>query len=99
MEGYRDTHLHLQGTLDSGKIPIFEVGIPGLSFPGILDIGPSLEIDVQAKATLDLNLDLAVGLNYNVKNAQLLFPPNNDTVAPGDFKIADTRTPYFKVSQ
>lgn len=81
----------VSGTLDSGKIPIFSVGVPGLSVPGVLEIGPSLEIDVQAKATLDLNLDVSVGLNYHVDNAQLNFPPSNGSVIQDDkFQITDT---------
>lgn len=79
--------------MDSGQIPIFTLGIPGLSFDGILEIGPSLEIDVEAKATLDLDVDLSVGLNYHIDNAQLSFPPSNDTSQTQDnkFQIIDTR--------
>lgn len=94
LNGTVDLIADVSGTLDSGKIPIFTLGIPGLSFPGVLDIGPSLEIDVQAKATLDLNVDLSVGLNYHVNNAQLNFPPSNDTNTTqsqdSNFQIADT---------
>ncbi|RDB15048.1 hypothetical protein Hypma_005455 [Hypsizygus marmoreus] len=43
----------LSGTLDSGKIKIFEIGVPGLDFPGVLTIGPTFEVNAQAIATLD----------------------------------------------
>lgn len=34
---FSDSTVH-QGTLDSGKIKIFEVGIPGLDFPGCVAV-------------------------------------------------------------
>jgi len=34
LDGTIDLQAGLTGTLDSGKIQIFEVGIPGLDFPG-----------------------------------------------------------------
>jgi len=98
-----------QGTLDSGKIKVFEIGIPGLDFPGygafivasgsivtliftgrILTIGPTFQINAQAKATLDLNVDLNVGLNYNVAKGRLVFPPR-DKNNSGSFQVGDTR--------
>ncbi|KAJ6608508.1 hypothetical protein B0H10DRAFT_2226802 [Mycena sp. CBHHK59/15] len=65
----------LSGTIDSGSIKLFETGIPGFNLPGILSIGPTFEVNANAKATLDLNVDLTVGINYHVDNAQLFFPP------------------------
>ncbi|KAG6867774.1 hypothetical protein C0993_011259 [Termitomyces sp. T159_Od127] len=80
------------GTLDSGKLKLFEVGIPGLDFPGLLTIGPTFEVDAQASAGLDLQADTTVGLNYNLANAQLVFPPNSDQAnnAGNAFTIGDT---------
>ncbi|KAF8186252.1 hypothetical protein BJ912DRAFT_467768 [Pholiota molesta] len=81
----------VSGTLDSGKLTLFEVGVPGLDFPGILTIGPSFKIDAQATAKLDLGVDLTVGLNYNINGAQLVFPPNSGaTQNQGAFNIGDT---------
>ncbi|GLB41232.1 hypothetical protein LshimejAT787_0904470 [Lyophyllum shimeji] len=79
-------------TLDSGKVKIFEVGVPGLDFPGVLTIGPTFEVNAQASAQLDLQADLTVGLNYHVEKAQLIFPPDSKKAqAAGDaFSVGDT---------
>ncbi|KAJ7763198.1 hypothetical protein DFH07DRAFT_956572 [Mycena maculata] len=42
------------GSIDSGPITVFSVGIPGLDFPGILTIGPTFQIQAQATAILDI---------------------------------------------
>ncbi|KAF9474083.1 hypothetical protein BDN70DRAFT_340803 [Pholiota conissans] len=79
------------GSLDSGKIPLFEVGIPGLDIPGILTIGPSFKVDAQATAKLDVNADVTVGLSYTINNAQLVFPPSSSSSQnKGAFNIGDT---------
>ena len=44
-------------------------------FFSILEVGPSLDLNAQAIATLDLDVDLQVGLKYNVENLELFFPP------------------------
>ncbi|KAK0472756.1 hypothetical protein IW261DRAFT_1343360 [Armillaria novae-zelandiae] len=91
LDGTIDLLADVAGTLDSGKIPLFQVGIPGLDFPGILSIGPTFEIDAQAVAKLDVALDLNVGVVYNISNAQFVFPPNkSDNVGNGSFDIGDT---------
>ncbi|KAF8154920.1 hypothetical protein B0H34DRAFT_783905 [Crassisporium funariophilum] len=92
LDGTLDIQADVTGTLDSGKILLFQVGIPGLDFPGILTIGPSLQINAQAIATLELNLGLTVGVNYHVGNAELVFPPNSERAkaAGGVFTLGDT---------
>lgn len=47
------------GVVDSGKIELYEVGIPGLDFPGVLTFGPSFRIDAQAKATLTTGVGMS----------------------------------------
>ncbi|KAI0092175.1 hypothetical protein BDY19DRAFT_884355 [Irpex rosettiformis] len=76
-------------TLDSGKIQIFQVGIPGLDFPGILSIGPSFVVNAQGIATIDTDLKLGVDLAYNINNAKLFFPPGKQS-SGGDFAPANT---------
>ncbi|KAK0458185.1 uncharacterized protein EV420DRAFT_1682098 [Desarmillaria tabescens] len=91
LDGAIDLFAGVTGTLDSGKIPLFQVGIPGLDFPGILAIGPTFEIDAQAVAKLDVALDLNVGVVYNISKAQFVFPPNkSDNASGGSFDIGDT---------
>ncbi|KAH8810480.1 hypothetical protein DL96DRAFT_541683 [Flagelloscypha sp. PMI_526] len=85
-----DLKASFSGTLDSGKIPIVPpTNVPGLSFPGILTIGPALKIDGQAVATLDVNVDVNIGVSYKIDNVQAIFPPKNGDKV-GTFSIGDT---------
>ncbi|KAF4610321.1 hypothetical protein D9613_010283 [Agrocybe pediades] len=90
LQGAMDIAAGITGTADSGKIPIVDIGILGLSFPGILEIGPSFQINAQAKATLDVDLTMNVGVNYKISNAKLIFPPSSDEASGGSFSIEDT---------
>ncbi|KAJ7719176.1 hypothetical protein B0H14DRAFT_2643102, partial [Mycena olivaceomarginata] len=90
---------NLEGTLtvkasgaanvDSGQVELFEVGIPGLDFPGILTIGPSFKVQGEVAANLDVDLDLTVDLSsstpdpYNKNSGK--FTPNN---SPLNFSVA-----------
>ncbi|KAG2004228.1 hypothetical protein CC2G_002807 [Coprinopsis cinerea AmutBmut pab1-1] len=78
LTGYVDAGLDIAagvtGNVDIGKIKLFEVGIPGLSFPGILTIGPTFRVDATATAFLDVAADINVGLSYTLEQATLVFP-------------------------
>ncbi|KAJ7042351.1 hypothetical protein C8F04DRAFT_945998 [Mycena alexandri] len=79
----------LSGTVSTGSIKLFEAGIPGLDFPGILSVGPTFEVNAVGTATSEIKADLTLGLNYHVNNAQLFFPPNGKA-AGGTFSLGDT---------
>ncbi|KAJ7595412.1 hypothetical protein C8J56DRAFT_775131 [Mycena floridula] len=68
----------------------FEVGIPGLDFPGVLSLGPSLQVFVRGIADLDIGANLTMDLNYNVANAQLFFPSSQNHQSGGRFSPTDT---------
>ncbi|KAK0443582.1 hypothetical protein EV421DRAFT_1804652 [Armillaria borealis] len=92
LNGAIDIVADVTGTLDSGRIVLLQpIPIGGIQFPGIFSIGPTFEIDAQAKAKLDVNLDLNVGVVYNISQAQFTFPPT-DGNAPGSgsFNTGDT---------
>ncbi|KAJ7075244.1 hypothetical protein B0H15DRAFT_37212 [Mycena belliarum] len=81
----------LSGHIDSGKILVFEAGIPGFDFPGFLSVGPSFQVNAQFVGDVDLQLDMTVGLNFDVKNAQLSFPPDDSKKLDSSaFSIGDT---------
>ncbi|KIM37638.1 hypothetical protein M413DRAFT_258841 [Hebeloma cylindrosporum] len=90
LDGTINVQAGVTGTLDSGKVQIFQVGIPGLDFPGILTLGPSFQVNAQAKAALDLDVGLSVGINYKNDNAELVFPPNSKQASKGAFNVGDT---------
>ncbi|KAF8206079.1 hypothetical protein K438DRAFT_499039 [Mycena galopus ATCC 62051] len=72
-------------TVDSGLIQLFEVGIPGLNFPGILEIGPTFKVQGQVVANLDVELDLTVDLSYCISGAKFFYPPDPYNTNSGQF--------------
>ncbi|KAI0056899.1 hypothetical protein BV25DRAFT_1864173 [Artomyces pyxidatus] len=80
LNGDIDSTLNIQanalGSFSSGTITVFQVGIPGLDFPGILSLGPEFVVNADVTANLQLDVNAAVDLAFNINNAQLLFPPN-----------------------
>ncbi|KAJ7841087.1 hypothetical protein B0H14DRAFT_1051692 [Mycena olivaceomarginata] len=86
---------NLEGTLtvkasgaanvDSGQVELFEVGIPGLDFPGILTIGPSFKVQGEVAANLDVDLDLTVDLSYCISGAKFFYPPDPYNKNSGKF--------------
>ncbi|KAJ7282823.1 hypothetical protein C8J57DRAFT_1296618 [Mycena rebaudengoi] len=91
VDGTFDITANIAGTIDSGEIEFLNIGIPGLDFPGILTVGPSFQIAGQLEAELELNLEMQVGVNFNIENARLEFPPKkNADGEQGIFEIGDT---------
>ncbi|KAJ6492277.1 hypothetical protein C8R45DRAFT_990818 [Mycena sanguinolenta] len=81
----------ITGQVDSGKITLLNVGIPGFDFPGVLSLGPFFTVEAEFTGQVDLAMDMAVGLNFNVNNAQLTFPPSDASAAdPNAFSVGDT---------
>ncbi|KAJ3569322.1 hypothetical protein NP233_g5127 [Leucocoprinus birnbaumii] len=84
------------GSIDSGKIKLFEVGVPGLDFPGVLSIGPTFQINAQGKASLDLDVDMTVGVKWNIDQAKFTFPTGGSqggSFTPGDTPLQITAQP------
>ncbi|KAI0331217.1 hypothetical protein GY45DRAFT_1370196 [Cubamyces sp. BRFM 1775] len=61
----------LTGSISSGAIPLFSIGLPELSFPGILSIGPTISISAEATAFIDTYLNLTAGLTYDIQGMQV----------------------------
>ncbi|XP_006457389.1 hypothetical protein AGABI2DRAFT_212760 [Agaricus bisporus var. bisporus H97] len=76
------------GSIESGNIKLFEVGIPGLDFPGIFSIGPTFQINANAKASLNIDTDMRIGVAYHIDNAKFDFP--NGGKKSGSFSAGDT---------
>ncbi|KAJ8519111.1 hypothetical protein ONZ45_g3930 [Pleurotus djamor] len=78
------------GSIDSGVISFFEVGVPGLDFPGILSIGPTFKIQGQARASLQSDLNIKLGMAYHTQGTKLFFPPSASQASGGNFVPADS---------
>ncbi|KAJ7023264.1 hypothetical protein C8F04DRAFT_1134894 [Mycena alexandri] len=89
--GTVDLTADVTGQVDSGKITLFSSTIPGLGIPGIIEVGPIFEVDAQFVGELELEMDLTVGVNLQLNNAQLTFPPD-DSASPdaSAFSLGDT---------
>ncbi|KAJ7238335.1 hypothetical protein B0H12DRAFT_1137567 [Mycena haematopus] len=78
----------LSGTLDSGNKLLFQTGIPGLDFPGILSLGPTFQVNARGTATAEVAADLTLGINYHVNGAKMSFPSGSQS--GGSFSLGDT---------
>ncbi|EJD39488.1 hypothetical protein AURDEDRAFT_153822 [Auricularia subglabra TFB-10046 SS5] len=65
------------GTFDTGLIPLFQAGLPGLSFPGILELGPQFVLNAQLEAELGLQATIKAGASAQFDEVQLVFPPES----------------------
>jgi hypothetical protein len=65
-----------KGTFDTPDLKIFEVGLPGLDFPGILSVGPSFSVNARASADLGIVADISIGASISLPELQFTFPPS-----------------------
>lgn len=84
--------LTLQGTLSTGDIPLFTIGLPGLDFGSALKIGPTFNIYAEADATIQTNLEMDVDLSYSLTGGQLVFPPSQGSSSGGNFSAGKSST-------
>ncbi|PSR71292.1 hypothetical protein PHLCEN_2v12806 [Hermanssonia centrifuga] len=84
-------------SLHSGTVKVFEVGLPGLDFPGVLSLGPTFQLNAEATAAVTGNANMSVDLAYSVTGAQLFFPPNTGsskgTFAPNNTNLQLSAAP------
>jgi archaellum component FlaG (FlaF/FlaG flagellin family) len=90
MKGDLNMSANVAGTLNSPRLTIFEIGIPGLDFPGILTIGPSFQVTAGALMTLDLDMDFGVSLDWSIKDGQFFFPSSDKHHNTGTFGPSDS---------
>jgi hypothetical protein len=69
--------------IDTGKILLFTVGIPGLDIPGIISVGPTFNINARANVNIAADAKLKVGLNYDFKDVAFAFPPTDKAPPKG----------------
>ncbi|KAJ6546614.1 hypothetical protein B0H10DRAFT_2243472 [Mycena sp. CBHHK59/15] len=62
------------GSISTGKVSLYSVGIGGINFPGIFTLGPTFTIYGEIVADLDADVNLSVDLAYNVDDAKVYFP-------------------------
>lgn len=73
------------GTFDTGLLTLYELGLPGLTIPGIISVGPSFAIQAQAQASLGVITQAKITAAYNLTNLQVVFPKDQgDSSAAAD---------------
>ncbi|KAJ7307836.1 hypothetical protein DFH08DRAFT_720040 [Mycena albidolilacea] len=81
----------ITGHVDSGKIELVNLGVPAFDLPGIFTLGPSFTVSAQVVGDVDVVMDMQVGLNFDINNAQLTFPPDaSNKPLSSAFSINDT---------
>ena len=97
--------------LDSGRILMFEVGLPGMDIPGyaiilsfpsshlvpfrIMSLGPKFQLHIQCKLTVDLSIGARIGIGYQVKNAQIYYPQVSDHYSTVESVGLKNSRPFF----
>lgn len=91
LDGSLNITANVQGDLSTGRQTLVTIPLEGLAFsvPGIVTVGPVLNLDAEADTALDVNMDLGVGMSYSASNLQFAFPSSelqgvNRSVTPGD---------------
>ncbi|KAJ8518273.1 hypothetical protein ONZ45_g4617 [Pleurotus djamor] len=84
IEGSLTMSGNLAGSIDGTK-ELFSVGLPGLSFPGLFEVGPFFKIEAKAEAKLDVNADLDVGFKYRANDVRVFFPRSDRHPPKGQF--------------
>ncbi|KAF7296604.1 hypothetical protein HMN09_01068000 [Mycena chlorophos] len=78
------------GTFNTDTLTLFSAGLPGLDFPGVLSVGPTFKVSAVAGASLDIDMDATITLDYNIANAKLFFPKSTSVSSGGGFTIGDS---------
>ncbi|KDQ24511.1 hypothetical protein PLEOSDRAFT_161451 [Pleurotus ostreatus PC15] len=78
INGDFDAHLHVDLAISGGftfeKNIIKELGIPGLSIPPLVTVGPYISLDAKAQGHLALDLTADVHLAYEFKDLEMWYP-------------------------
>ena len=79
----------LTGDISTPPISIIDAGvIPGLSIPGIINLGPQLALDVRAAATFDMAATISLPFSWDFPLVDFVFPPEK---APSKGEALESR--------
>jgi len=93
---------NISGQVSTGSITLFQIGIPGFSIPGILDLGPEFKLMSRIDATFGLNnIKAVVDVNYDLSGASFVFPPqegsNSEGITPSAKQVTITTDPLADI--
>ncbi|KAH7101998.1 hypothetical protein BKA62DRAFT_770217 [Auriculariales sp. MPI-PUGE-AT-0066] len=64
----------ITGEFSTGDFKLFEAGLPGANFPGILNLGPRFILNSRLDANLGLQVGAKLGATYQLPMVTLVFP-------------------------
>ena len=82
------------GTFDTGLLPLYNVGLPGLDIPGIISVGPSFVINGQAQVSLGVATQAKITAAYKLSNLQFVFPQDQGGSSAAADNAAPTQREY-----
>nr|GAT55123.1 predicted protein [Mycena chlorophos] len=89
--GAIDITADITGSISSGSIQIFTVGIPGLDIPDILQLGPTFDVNAEIDGVVDIQMEMEIGVNLDLANTTIAFPPDaKNKVDSNSLSLADT---------
>jgi hypothetical protein len=81
-----------QGSFDTGLVPFWSSGIPGMSIPGILDIGPTFSINGQATGNVSVCTNSVITASYQFPGTSMVFP-QDEGPSTGQASQTNDQTP------
>nr|VWP00113.1 Cytochrome P450 monooxygenase BOT1 (EC (Botrydial biosynthesis cluster protein 1) (Calcineurin-dependent protein 5) [Ganoderma boninense] len=86
------THGIFQGSLSTGDITLFSIGLPVLDFGSIFKICPTFNIYAEADASIEADLEMDVALRYTASGGQLVYPSSQSQRSGGTYSPGDSST-------
>nr|GAT59947.1 predicted protein [Mycena chlorophos] len=80
----------LSGNINSGTITVLKQPVVGLNFPGVLTVGPVFQVTASMAGTVQIPMNMNMGINFAVNKAQLAFPASaGGKPASSAFSVGD----------
>ncbi|KAF7292375.1 hypothetical protein HMN09_01221600 [Mycena chlorophos] len=94
----------LSGNINSGTITVLKQPVVGLNFPGVLTVGPVFQVTASMAGTVQIPMNMNMGINFVVNKAQLAFPasaggkPASSAFSVGDMPLTINAEAGIKAS-
>ncbi|KAF8588352.1 hypothetical protein K439DRAFT_1629802 [Ramaria rubella] len=81
-----------EGSFDTGSVSLFKTGLPGLSIPSVITLGPEFSINGQVTIDLKAEAKMAIVAAWDFPSIKLVFPQENGA-SSGDATVSGTDNP------
>jgi len=89
--GSLSAHVGVEGPFSTSVITLVQpIGLTPFQIPGILILGPSIELTGQVTGDLNLVVDLEATLSFSANNLQIFFPPQAGQTSSSDTTLNDS---------